>query len=214
MPRRRRLATHGSMPARKGRPMPRTIALLRAINVGGHTVTMATLKSLFEALGLRSVETFIASGNVIFDTDRSPDAALEAVIADHLAAHLGFPVATFLRTDAELAAVAACRPFDAPAMAAAAAFNVGFVSSPLAPDEVAALASFRTDIDDFATAGREVYWLCRRKQSESTFSNAAFERALRRQATFRSLNTVARLAAKVAPPAGGGDASRPPRSHR
>lgn len=190
--------------------MPKTIALLRAINVGGHTVTMATLKSLFEALGLRSVETFIASGNVIFDTDRPPDAALEAAIADHLGAHLGFPVATFLRTDAELAAVAACRPFDAPTMAAAAAFNVGFLASPLAPDEVAALARLRTDIDDFATVDREVYWLCRQKQSASTFNNAVFERTLRRQATFRGHNTVARLAAKVVPPAEGPPITPPP----
>lgn len=177
----------------------KTIALLRAINVGGHTVTMATLKSLFEALGLRSVETFIASGNVIFDADGPADAALEGRIAAHLESSLGFPVATFLRTDAELAAVAARRPFDAAAMAAAAAHNVAFLATPLAPDEVAALDRFRTDVDDFAAAGREVHWLCRRKQSESTFSNAVFERTLRRQATFRGHNTVARLAAKVAP---------------
>ena len=46
--------------------MPRLIAFLRAINVGGHTVTMMKLRKEFEALGLQDVETFIASGNVIF----------------------------------------------------------------------------------------------------------------------------------------------------
>ena len=46
--------------------MPRLVAFLRAINVGGHTVTMAHLRGLFEDLGFTNVETFIASGNVIF----------------------------------------------------------------------------------------------------------------------------------------------------
>ena len=46
--------------------MPRLIAFLRAINVGGHNVTMEKLRKQFEALGCEEVETFIASGNVIF----------------------------------------------------------------------------------------------------------------------------------------------------
>ena len=49
-------------------PMPRYIAFLRALNVGGHTVKMDHLRSLFEALGFGGVESFIASGNIIFDT--------------------------------------------------------------------------------------------------------------------------------------------------
>jgi uncharacterized protein (DUF1697 family) len=47
--------------------MPKQIAFFRAINVGGHNVTMEQLRSLFEALGLKGVETFLASGNVLFD---------------------------------------------------------------------------------------------------------------------------------------------------
>jgi uncharacterized protein (DUF1697 family) len=47
--------------------MPKHIAFLRAINVGGHIVKMDHLRRLFEALELAEVETFIASGNVIFE---------------------------------------------------------------------------------------------------------------------------------------------------
>ena len=55
--------------------MPRYVAFLRAINVGGsHVVKMDTLRARFEGLGFSRVETFIASGNVIFET-RSKDAA-------------------------------------------------------------------------------------------------------------------------------------------
>jgi len=52
----------------------------------------------------------------------------------------------------------------------------------------------RKDADDFH--GREMCWLCTRKQSESKFSNARFERALKLSATFRGLNTITRLAEK------------------
>ncbi|HXW01123.1 MAG TPA: DUF1697 domain-containing protein, partial [Anaerolineae bacterium] len=47
--------------------LPKYIAFLRAINVGGHTVKMDYLRRLFEEMGFSKVETFIASGNVIFE---------------------------------------------------------------------------------------------------------------------------------------------------
>jgi hypothetical protein len=56
----------------------------------------------------------------------------------------------------------------------------------------------RTDIDDFAVHGREVYWLCQKGQSESTFSNVRFEKQVGVRATFRGANTLARLAAVLA----------------
>src|SRR5262252_1044996 len=93
--------------------MPRFVAFLRAINVGGHVVTMAKLRKEFEALGLQDVETFIASGNVIF-TSRSTDlAALEKKIESRLRTSLGYEVATFVRTAEEVAALAEYKPFDA-----------------------------------------------------------------------------------------------------
>jgi uncharacterized protein (DUF1697 family) len=64
----------------------RLIAFLRAINVGGHTVRMAMLRALFEELGLDDVETFIASGNVVFSASAKNVPALERRIEQHLAA--------------------------------------------------------------------------------------------------------------------------------
>jgi len=176
--------------------MPRFVAFLRAINVGGHTVTMGALRKEFEALGLQDVETFIASGNVIF-TSRSADlGALEKKIEARLRAALGYEVATFIRTDAEVAAVAGYPAFPASQVRDAAARCVGFLSEPLDAAATRALMAFTTDNDAFHTHGREVYWLCRTKQSDSTFSNAKFEKAVKAQATFRGINTVVRLAAK------------------
>ena len=52
--------------------MQRYFALLRGINVGGHRIKMDRLRKLVEALGFEQVETFIASGNVIFSSPRRP----------------------------------------------------------------------------------------------------------------------------------------------
>ncbi len=179
--------------------MPRTIAFLRAINVGGHTVTRDTLRAQFIGLGFADVETFIASGNAIFTAPGKPTAALERRIEAQLAAALGYPVATFLRTPAELAAIVAVRPFPAAQMAAAVAFNVGFLKAPLGPAALVRLKAFASDFDTFAAQGREVYWLCRVKQSESSFSNAVFEKVLGVAATWRGINTLHRLSAKYPP---------------
>jgi uncharacterized protein (DUF1697 family) len=56
--------------------------------------------------------------------------------------------------------------------------------------------ALKTNIDDFHVHRREVYWLCRKRQGESTFSNAVLEKTLRVSATIRGVNTVVRLAEK------------------
>ena len=176
----------------------RYIAFLRAINVGGHTVKMDELRRLFVGFGFTEVETFIASGNVIFAAAEQPRAEMEARIADGLRAALGYPVATFIRTDAELARIATHQPFAPDALATAQALNIALLAQPLDQAATQKVLTLKTEIDDFAVHGREVYWLCRRKQSESTFSNVVFEKKLGVQATFRSASTVRKLAAKYA----------------
>jgi uncharacterized protein (DUF1697 family) len=175
--------------------MPRLIAFLRAINVGGHTVTMARLRGEFEAAGLSDVETFIASGNVIFSS-RAGTAALENKVEARLRASLGYDVATFIRTIAEVAAIATYRPFPDARIRTAGAFCVGFTKAPLDAAATKALMAFRTADDDFHVNGREVYWVCRTGQGQSAFNNGLMERALKIRATFRGMNTVMRLAAQ------------------
>ena len=181
--------------------MTRYIAFLRAINVGGHTVKMDVLRGHFTAMGFGAVETFIASGNVIFETETKDAAALEARIATELEQALGYDVATFVRSDGEVAAIASYAPFAADRLETAGALNVALLAAPLTPGDEERLMALRTPIDDFHADGREVYWLCQTKQSESTFSNAVFERALGKRATFRGMSTIRKLAAKYPPAA-------------
>jgi uncharacterized protein (DUF1697 family) len=177
--------------------MNRFIAFLRAINVGGRIVKMSALRSEFDALGFTQVKSFIATGNVIFDTDARNTPALVRSIEDHLAAAFGMDMVVFLRSPAEFAAIVKHQAFEPAAQSAAYALNVGFLAEPMAAMTVQRLMDLRSTIDDFHVHGREVYWLCRRRQNSSPFSSAVFERRLRLPTTFRSMKTLRRLASHV-----------------
>jgi uncharacterized protein (DUF1697 family) len=184
--------------------MPRYAAFLRAINVGGRTVRKERLVEVFEELSFTNVSTFIASGNVWFETRSKNETRLVSRIEAHLESSLGFSVSTFLRTEEELAAIAGHKAFPAARVEAAGSFNVLFLSAPLAAGETAALMKLRSAIDDFHVHGREVYWLCVKTQSGSEFSNTAFERAVKVKTTIRGLGTLRRmLEARAAGPRAG-----------
>ena len=87
------------------------IALLRAVNVGGTgKLAMSELKAMCEELGLTSVKTYIASGNVVFQSRKS-EAAIKAALERRLEAYAGKPVGVLVRRAAEMAQVAADNPF-------------------------------------------------------------------------------------------------------
>ena len=180
--------------------MPRFIAFLRAINVGGHNVKMGYLRQLFESLGFSRVETFIASGNVVFETTSKNVKALEKRIEDRLREALGYEIAAFIRTDAELAGIANYKPFRQTDLDGSVALNIALLADSLDDESKQRLMALRTDIDDFHVHGREIYWLCRKKQIKSSFSNAVLERTVGRRSTIRGANTVKKMAAKYSPP--------------
>ncbi len=156
---------------------------------------MAHLRQLFESLGFSSVETFIASGNVIFETPAQDTAALEKQIEAHLQSSLGYEVATFLRTPAELADIASYEPFAAQGLdAGEGSLYIAFTRA--TPDDEAQqrLLAFRTETDDPHVRGREIYWLCRTSAHQSAFSGAVLERAIGMPATIRNSTTVRKLA--------------------
>lgn len=88
-------------------------AFLRAVNVGGTgKLAMSELRAMCESLGFTNVRTYIASGNVVFET-RFSEASVKARLGQCLDAYAGKPVGVLVRTAAELAAVLAANPFSA-----------------------------------------------------------------------------------------------------
>ena len=169
--------------------MARYIAFLRAINVGRHTVKMDRLRALFESLGFANVETFIASGNVIFENP----AALETKIAARLEKELGYPVDTFLRTAQETAEIGKRSPFK-PKKKEDAVY-VAFLHEALDAARTSALMAVKNKANDFASIDREIYWL-RLDRDDSIFLKNSLEKILKVSTTLRSLTTIRKITEK------------------
>ena len=177
--------------------MAKFIAFLRAINVGGHIVKMDQLRELFAAMGFANVETFIASGNVIFETKSKDSKALQLQIEKHLLKAVGYEVATYVRTVDELARVAKYQPFsDSELNAEGNTLYVGFIADSPGKPAAQKVAALATDVDGLKVHGREVYWLCRTSFSDSKISGPLLERTLGVKVTFRNIHTVRRMVKK------------------
>lgn len=178
--------------------MTRYIALLRAINVGGHNIKMETLRGHFEALGLDKVETFINSGNVIFETRAVQTGGLEKKIEAALRPAMGYEVTTFIRSAAEFAGLAAYQP-PFPPLPAEGGLYVAFMQAPPGPPAQKNLAALETETDRFHVHNSEVYWWRAGRYSDSPLSSSGrFEKLLGAPATVRNSTTVQKLAAKYA----------------
>ena len=177
--------------------MPKYVAFLRAINVGGHTVKMDYLRGLFEALGFSNVETFIASGNVIFDSTSKSTRSLEQKIETHLQQTLSYGVATFIRSTLELANIAKHKPFpNSELNATGHILYIGFMAAQPSDTAKEKLRLLNSKVDDFHLNGRELYWLCRTQFSESEVSGALLAKTLGMPLTLRNVTTIKKLAAK------------------
>lgn len=160
---------------------------------------MEQLVALFAALKFTGVATFIASGNVLFTCKSDTGPKLETQIEKHLHASLGYEVDTFVRTRAEVAAVASFLPFAAAEMDDPAnTVHVGFLKTEPSVKQRLGLEACRSATDEFRVAGREYYWLCRGiKTHESRIWAAPELKALKLPtATMRNLTTIRRLAAE------------------
>ena len=175
--------------------MPRYFAFLRGINVGGHRVKMDRLRELTEALGFEQVETFIASGNVIFSSPSGDVDAMEERLAGHLHKALGYEAMTHIRSQSELDSIAAFEPRE-PAPTDQSVYVI-FMREAADVDLRQSLDDLSTGTDQFEFAGREVYWLIRGKPSESPLFGVDLTRAEGAGATTtRNMTTIRSLVAK------------------
>jgi uncharacterized protein (DUF1697 family) len=168
--------------------LPRYVALLRGINVGGRRkVPMSDLRESVEALGYTNVRTYIQSGNVVFTAKTGSAAGVRAAIEQRLEHDFGFDVTVLLRTSKELATTLRNNPFDTDAY-------VTFLESVPERARIAAIDAARYAPDEFAAHGREVFIRCPNGYGNTKINNALFERALGLRATTRNYKTVKTLA--------------------
>lgn len=173
--------------------MTRWVALLAGINVGGKTtVPMAELRTVFAELGYRQVQTYIQSGNVIFEEDTADEDQLIAAIRPALSARFGWDIPVLLRTGGELAAVLAGNPFqdrqDDPTK-----LLVTFLATAPAPDRAARLQPPPGETGELSLVGREIYLHTPDGYGRSKLTNAYLAKLLDVAATTRNWRSVAKL---------------------
>jgi uncharacterized protein (DUF1697 family) len=180
--------------------VPRHVAFLRAINVGGRRASRDQLTTCLESLGLENVTTFRASGNLIFDATRQSEKALTKRIDDALTESLGYDVRAFLRTAAAVRAIAAHSPFPKKVVdASGGKLQVALLAKAppkAARDEVLAMA---TDEDLLAIHGTELYWLPSGGQMQTELNLRAID-DLVGENTRRTKNMVGEIAEKFLAP--------------
>lgn len=160
------------------------IALLRAVNVGGTgKLPMNELTAMCEAAGLTNVRTYIASGNVVFDSALSEKSVAEKLAAS-LEAYAGKPVGVMVRTGPEMAAVLNGNPFRDSAP------NLTFAIFLDAAPPADAIDAIRGQQDELlALGGREIYVTYPGGSGTSKLKIPAAA-----SGTARNMNTIAKLA--------------------
>jgi uncharacterized protein (DUF1697 family) len=176
--------------------VPDHAAFLRGVNVGRHhRVSGAELREVFEGVGLTEVATFRTSGNVVFR-----GAAGAARIEAALRQALGYEPKVFVRTAAELRAIAAFGPFPpATVTASEGKLQVALLDSKPAPKARKEVLAMASEADALAFGDRELYWLPSGGTLETALDLNAIE-ALIGPTTRRTMGTVEQLAAKFFPP--------------
>ena len=164
------------------------VALLRAVNVAGTgKLSMAELKAIGEDCGFENVRTFIASGNLLFESDKS-EKAVQRMIGEKLETLFGKRIPLFVRSAAEMADVAAGNPFgdDKPSRVMA-----HFIADP--PTAAMVEAATGVNGERMALGPRAIYVSYGEGIGKTKLKLPAV-----REGTARNMNSVARIAAMLA----------------
>jgi uncharacterized protein (DUF1697 family) len=178
-------------------------AFLRGVNLGARRrVASSDLRSCFEEFGFEDVSTFRTSGNVVFDAGRQARSKIAQRIEAGLAKALGFEVSVFLRTEAELKAIAGHRPFPPRLLETSKGKMqvslLGDKPSKRLREKVLALG---TDEDELAFGDRELYWLPSGGTRDSSLDYREIENLLG-PTTMRTKGTLEEMARKYFPARG------------
>ena len=172
--------------------MSRFVALLRSVNLGPNRLKMADLRAAFEAAGFADPRTIVQTGNVIFESDKSPD-ALEPQLEEALHARFGYGTKVFVRSAAHIRALVAANPFPDMARDDPAHLVAMVMRQAPTPEQLAALKASIVGPEEAAARGSDVYLRYPDNIGESKLTSAVIERRLGCAGTARNWNTVRKI---------------------
>jgi len=171
--------------------MPAYIAMLRGINVSGQKIIkMEDLRALCSGLGFRNVETYVQSGNIVFQTPVENPTALSKRIGETILHSFGFDVPVIVRTSKEMGIVIANNPFLKEKEVNSSKLHVTFLSETTQKGSLKKLETLSSSPDRFYAALQEIYLYCPGGYGKTKLSNSAIEKALSLRATTRNWKTT------------------------
>lgn len=173
----------------------RYIAILRGINVGANRkVPMAELKVLCAELGLINVQSYIQSGNIIFELAKpKPVSALQDRLHLTISETFGFDIPVIVRTAEEMAKSIANNPFLKEKDADIERLHLTFLKENPSPELVEKIKQLQFLPDRFDIIGNDVFIYCENGYGTSKLINPFFEKKLGVTATTRNWKTVMKL---------------------
>lgn len=171
--------------------MPVYISMLRGINVSGQKqIRMAELQSLYEGLGLANVQTYVQSGNIVFDSPEPGMKQMEIRIEAQIETSFGFSVPVLLRSVDDFHRILESNPF---ADEDPARVLVTFLYERPEGSKWNALRDHEDKVDQFALGEQEIFLFCPGGYGRTKLSNNFFEKKLNVIATTRNWKTVIAL---------------------
>ena len=176
--------------------MKAMIAMLRGVNVGGcHKLPMERLRAICEDLDLTRPQTFIQSGNVVFETKLKDEPALALRMETTIEAEFGFRASVVLRSAAEMRSVVARNPFSGRADVAPGRLLVTFLQSDPGEEARVAIRAIPADPEELVADGCEIFVHYPNGAGRSKLPVARIERAQKVPGTSRNWNSVLKLLA-------------------
>ncbi|OGX61611.1 MAG: cytoplasmic protein [Paenibacillus sp. RIFOXYA1_FULL_44_5] len=169
------------------------IALLRGINVSGHNkIKMAELRGMLETLGLSRVQTYIQSGNILFESGEGRE-TLRIRIEDEIRTAFGLSITVVLRTAEELERIIADCPYGNIALREGESVHVSVLTEAPPQKVIDLLADSERDNDEYRINGSEIYFLFRQSILDSKLGKKL--QKLGNTVTTRNWTTINKLAA-------------------
>ena len=158
-------------------------ALLRGINVGGkNMIKMETLRASLFALGYKNVQSYINSGNLIFETAKIDEKKLAKKIHDVIQKDFGFDISVLVRTMAEIEEIVAWNPF-AGQFESHKDVHVFFLNDKLTDAQETLLLGQGNENELFAILGRHVACLLKIHITDSAVGKGFIDKKLKVAAT-------------------------------
>ena len=173
--------------------MPKYVALLRGINVGGNNmIKMEKLRETIASLGFEDVKSYINSGNLIFETAKTADGKLAKEIHDAIERDFGFDISVMVRSITEIKVIVAKNPF-AGQFENHKDMHLFFLDAELTEDQKTQLFAQANDNEMFAIIDRHILCLLRIHILDSSVGKGFIDKKLKVATTARNWRTVNKI---------------------